>query len=117
MFLLMRSVFSVSAEVDGNGVFGTTPSDCFNALATLVLEILWALASWARLKPRARSRSKAGRSISIGLRPNWRPSSLACLRPARTGCLSTDRQAVGLPAQPARLSKLKSGTQFAHWTA
>jgi hypothetical protein len=38
-------------------VLGTELSDRFNALATLVREILYALASCARLSPRARSRS------------------------------------------------------------
>ncbi len=61
----------MSAKADGSEVFGTAASDCFNALATLVREILYALASCARLKPRVRSRSKAGRSISIGLRPKY----------------------------------------------
>jgi hypothetical protein len=38
-------VFSAQAETDGGGVFGITPLACFNALATLVREIFYALAS------------------------------------------------------------------------
>jgi hypothetical protein len=71
-----------TTEVGGNEVFATTLWDGFNALSTLVREILYALASWARLTPRARSRCNPTRSIAIGFRPRTRPSSRARRRPA-----------------------------------
>ena len=66
------------------GAFDITSSDRFNALATLVREILQVMAGCAKLKPRARSRSNPTRSISIGLRPRVRPSS----RPRRSPALT-----------------------------
>lgn len=56
------------AHADGGRAFGIASCDCFNVLATLVLEIPYPLASCPRLSPRARSCSKADRSISRGLR-------------------------------------------------
>jgi hypothetical protein len=73
-----------TTEVGGNEVLATTLWDCFNALATLAREILYALASWARLSPGARSRCNPTRSIAIGFRPRTRPSSRARRRPALT---------------------------------
>jgi hypothetical protein len=80
-----------TTEVGGNEVFATTLWDCFNARATLVREILYALASWARLSPRARSRCNPTRSIAVGFRPRARPSSRARRRPALTRSIITLR--------------------------
>src|SRR6201995_5436598 len=76
LVIFIVSYFHWTASPGRSAVVSTRP--------TVVFEIWCDLAIWLRLRPRSRSRTTAARSITRGLRPMWRPSSLARRIPART---------------------------------